>query len=87
MPTVAITQLATTSGAFAALTNSGTTGAKRVIVTIVADHALTTATNNAVETLLKGATAGTSYTFYDVPDQLFFKSVAATGVVNAYMIT
>lgn len=87
MPTIAITQLATTSGAFTALTQSGTTGSKRVVITLVADHTLTTSTNNAVETLLKGAAAGTSYTFEDVPNQLFFKSAAATGVVNAYMIT
>lgn len=76
----AIPNLATTSGAFAQL-SATSTGEKRITISLVANHTMTTTTNNTLETLL---VAGI-YIMNDDPANLYFKSITATGVVGAFV--
>lgn len=75
-----ITNLATTSGAFAQL-QATSTGEKRITISLAAPHTMTTTTLNTQETLLLAGI----YIMNDDPASLYFKSIAATGVVGAFV--
>lgn len=79
MSVKAIANLATASGAFAQL-SATSVGEKRLTISLAANHTMTTTTNNTVETLLLAGI----YIMNDDPANLYFKSIAATGVVGCF---